>query len=385
VRKLIGGVAATLAAGVVAAPVAAQTADYNQKFDKFCCSTTFEPADTAQQAMAFTNTGTKSWFPGGAVPVRLGTSNPNDRSSPFLNPDDWLAPNRLTAVDQPEVAPGKIGSFTWVLKAPAQPGTYREYYAPVAEGVTWMAPTTAYFVDYKVIPAQAPVLQISGAPARVRRGDPIIVTADATDNRGVARVTFTIGTTTVIAPAPIQGTSGYGAVLSSAGLGAGTQNVLVRAYDLGGRESSAVSALEVYEAPAPVAPSSGGRNGLRPFQPLFATRAGSGRSLGTFNGLGDVVGARRGGILRVLCVRGCVRPLKVARRIPRRGALRITLGRPLALRRSTLVELQLTAPGFVTRYQRYRFVRKPEGTRAQQASAGCLARKQPRLITSCPG
>jgi hypothetical protein len=385
VRKLIVGIAATLAAGVVAAPVAAQTADYNQKLDKFCCYMTLEPGDTAQQFLSFTNTGTKSWFPVGAVPVRLGTSNPIDRSSPFFNSADWLAPNRLTPLDQPEVAPGKIGSFSWILKAPPQPGSYREHYAPVAEGVTWMAPTSAYFLDYKVIPAQAPVLNITSVPPRVRRGDPIIVTADATDNRRVAQVTFTVGTMTATAPAPIQGTSGYAAVLSSAGLGVGTQNVLVRAYDLGGRESSAVSALEVYEAPAPVAPSSGGRNGLRPFEPLFATRAGSGRSLGTFNGLGGVVGARRGGILRVLCVRGCVRPLKVARRVPRRGTLRITLGRPLPLRRSTLVELQLTAPGFVTRYQRYRFVPKPEGTRAQQVSAGCLARKKPRRTTSCPG
>jgi hypothetical protein len=383
VRKLIGGIAATLAAGVVAAPVAAQTAEYNQKLDKFCCYMTLEPGDTAEQFLSFTNTGTKSWFPVGAVPVRLGTSNPIDRSSPFYNVADWLAPNRLTVLDQPEVPPGKIGSFTWILKAPAQPGSYREYYAPVADGVTWMAPTSMYFLDYTVIPAQAPVLKITGAPARVRRGDPIIVTADATDNRGVARVTFTVATTTVTAPAPIQGTSGYGAVLSSAALGAGTQHVLVRAYDQGGRESSAVSALEVYEAPSPVAPS-GARTRLRSFKPLFATRAGSGRSLGTFNGIGDVVGARRGGILRVLCVQGCVRPLKVARRVPQRGSLRITLARPLPLRRSTRVELQLTAPGFVTRYQRYRFVRKPEGTLAEQVSAGCLARKKPRRTTSCP-
>ena len=382
-RKVIGAIAATLAAGVVAAPVAAQTAEYNQKLDKFCCYMTLEPGDTAEQFLSFTNTGTKSWFPVGAVPVRLGASNPNDRTSPFYNAADWLAPNRLTALDQPEVAPGKIGSFTWILKAPAQPGTYREYYAPVAEGVTWMAPTNVYYLDYTVIPAQAPVLKITGAPARVRRGDPIIVTADATDNRGVARVTFTVGTTTVTAPAPIQGTSGYGAVLSSAALGAGTQHVLVRAYDQGGRESAAVSALEVYEAPQPVAPS-GARTRLRPFQPLFATQAGSGRSLGTFNGLGDVVGARRGAILRVLCVQGCARPLKVARRVPRRGSLRITLPRPLPLRRSTRVELQLTAPGFVTRYQRYRFERKPEGTRAVKVSAGCLARKTPRRTTSCP-
>lgn len=381
-RRLIAGIAATAAAAIAAAPVAAQTAEYNQKLDKFCCYSTLEPGDAAPQFMSFTNTGTKPWFSGGAVPVRLGTSNPNDRTSPFFDAADWLAPNRLTALDQTEVAPGQIGTFSWILKAP-QPGTYREYYAPVAEGVTWMAPTNVYYLDYKVLPAQPPVLTITGASARVRRGDPILVTADATDNRGVARVTFTAGTATATTATPAPGTSVYGAALSSAALGAGTHNVLVRAYDLGGRESSAVAALEIYEGPAPVG-SSGAKARLRSFKPLFVTRAGAGRSLGTFNGIGDVVGARRGAILRVLCVRGCARRLKVTRRVPRRGSLTVTLGRALPLRRSTRVELQLTAPGFVTRYQRYRFERRPEGTRAHQVAAGCLARKAPRRTTSCP-
>ena len=378
-RKLIAGIAATVAAVIVAAPAAAQTPEYNQKLDRFCCYMTLEPGDTAEQFLSFTNTGTKSWFPTGAVPVRLGTSNPIDRVSPFFNVGDWLSSKRVTALDEAEVPPGRIGTFTWILKAP-QPGSYREYYAPVAEGVTWMAATNVYFLDYTVIPAQAPVLKITAAPARVKRGDPIIVAADATDNRGVARVTFTIGATTATATAPIQGASGYAGALSSAALGAGTHNVLVRAYDLGGRESATVSTLEVYEPP-PVAPP---KTRLRAFKPLFVTRAGSGPALGTFNGLGDVVGARRGGILRVLCVRGCARRLKVARRVPRRGSVRVTLPRALPLRRSTRIELQLTAPGFVTRYQRYRFQRRPEGTRAVQVSAGCLARKQPRRTTSCP-
>jgi hypothetical protein len=382
VRTLIAGIAATVTAGIIAGPVAAQNAEYNQKLDKFCCYMTLEPGDTAEQHLSFTNTGTKSWFPTGAVPVRLGASNPNDRTSPFFDAADWAGPTRPTALDEAEVPPGKIGTFTWILKAPPQPGSYREYYAPVAEGVTWMAPTAQYYLDYTVIPAQAPVVKITAASARVKRGDPILVSADATDNRGVARVTFTVGTSTATAPTPTQGTSGYGAVLSSAGLGAGTHNVLVQAYDLGGRESSAVAALEVYEPP-PVAPSSSPTR-LGAFKPLFVTRAGRGQALGTFNGLGDVVGARPGGILRVLCVRGCARRLKVARRVPQRGSLKITLPHALALRRSTRIELQLTAPGFVTRYQRYRFERRPEGTRARHVAAGCLARKQPRRTTTCP-
>jgi hypothetical protein len=371
-----------VAAAVVAvpAPASAQTAEYSQKLDKSCCSMTLEPGDIAQQSMSFVNTGTKTWLPAGPVPVRLGTANPLDRSSPFFNPTDWAGPNRPTALDEAAVPPGRIGTFTWMLKAP-QPGTYREYYAPVAEGVTWMAATDAYYLDYTVIPAEAPTVRITRAPARVRRGDPILVAAEATDNRGVASVTFTVGPATATVAAPLKGTSIYGTVLSSAALGAGAQNVLVRAYDLGGREASAVAPVEIYEGP-PLGGSSVGR--LRPFKPLFVTRAGFGQALGTFNGLGDVIGARRGGILRILCVSGCARRLKVARRVPQRGSVRVTLGRALPLGRSTRVELQLTAPGFVTRYQRYRFERKPEGTRARQVSSGCLARKKPRRTTACP-
>jgi len=377
VRKLTSGMATMVAVLLIAAPAAAQTAEYSVQLDKFCCYMTLEPGDTAEQFISFKNTGTKTWFPAGEVPVRLGTSNPFDRTSPFFNQGDWVGPHRPTALDQAEVPPGQIGRFTWITKAP-QPGVYREYYAPVAELKTWMAPPSVYYLDYTVIPAQAPVVKITGATARVKRGDPIAVTADATDNRGVSRVTFTVDNETRSVN-PTTGTSAYGALLSSASLGAGTHNVVARAYDLGGRESSAVSALEVYEVPG--APA---RTRLSAFKPLFATRASRGRGLGTFNGLGDVVGAQRGALLRVLCVSGCARKLKVVRRVPARGSLKITLPRPLPLRSSTRIELQLTAPGFVTRYQRYRFRRKPEGTRGLQVSAGCLARKTPRRTTRCP-
>ena len=376
--------AVAVASALTAAPAAAQTAEYNQELVSFCCYMTLEPGDTAEQFLRLKNIGTKTWFPGGAQPVRIGTSNPNDRTSPFYNPADWLprSPHRPTAVDQASVAPGQVGTFTWVTKAPPQPGFYREHYAPVAEGVTWMAPTAQYWIEYTVIPAQAPVLAITGAPTRVQRGAPIAVAATATDNRAVSRVTFSAGTQTVTVTAPTPGTSGYSAQLSSAELGAGVHNVLVRAYDVGGRESSAVAPIQVYEPPPPaiVLPPP---TRLAPFKPLFVTRAGRGRRLGTFNGVGDVVGARRGATLRLVCVRGCSRRLRVVRRVPPRGALKIRV-RALRLRRSTRIELQLSAHGFFTRYQRYRFRRRPEGTRAVRVSSGCLSRRVPRRVMRCP-
>lgn len=389
--RAVGMAAVALALALPAAPAAAQTPEYNQALVSFCCYMKLEPGDTAPQVLRFRNTGTKTWFPSGAVPVLLGTSNPFDRASPFFNRGDWLRANRPTALDQARVAPGQIGTFSWITKAPARPGFYREHYAPVAENVTWMAPTAKYFIEYTVLAAQAPVLAITSTPPRVQRGEPIAITANATDNRAISRVTFSAGTQLVTLTAPNQGTSGYSAALSSSELGAGIHNVLVRAYDVGGRESSAVAAVEVYEPPAPPPPPPPPPAAivvppvtrLAAFKPLFVTRAGRGRRLGTFNGVGDVVAARRGATLRLVCVSGCSRRLKVVRRIPRRGALRIRI-RALKLRSSTRVELQLSAPGFVTRYQRYRFRRKSEGTRATQVLAGCLSRREPRRTTRCP-
>lgn len=383
VHRLVVGVVAAVATMMTAAPAAAQTAEYNQQIVSWCCYMTLEPGDTAEQVMRFRNTGTKTWFRAGEVPVKLGTSNPFDRTSPFFNQPDWLAPHRPTALDQASVAPGQIGTFTWVTKAPPQPGSYREHYAPVAEGVTWMAPTATHFLNYTVLPAKAPAVAIASSPPVVQRGAPIVVAAEATDNRAVDRVTFSAGTQTISVAAPTHGTSGYSAALSSAELGAGVHNVLVRAYDVGGREASAVAAVQVYEAPPPavVVPPP---TRLAPFRPLFVTRAGRGQRLGTFNGVGDVVGARRGATLRIVCVRGCTRRLKVVRRVPRRGSLKIRLRPGLRLRASTRLELQLSAPGFVTRYQRYRFRRRPEGTRAAKVAAGCLSRRVPRRTTRCP-
>lgn len=369
------------------APAGAQTPEYKQEILSFCCYLTLEPGDTAEQFLRFRNKGTNTWFRSGPVPVNLGTSNLRDRTSPFFNSADWIGPHRPTALDQASVAPEQIGTFTWITRAPPQPGFYREHYAPVAEGVTWMAPEPTYYLEYTVIPPQPPVLTITGIPARVQRGDPIVVAADAKDNRAVSRVTFSAGTQTIDTTAPTQGTSGYGAALSSAELGAGVHNVLVRASDVGGRESSAVAAIQVVEPPPPPAPAAISvppPTRLAAFKPLFVTRAGRGRRLGTFNGIGDVVGARRGAVLRVLCVRGCVRRLRVVRRIPGRGSLKIRLDRALRIRSSTRIELQLSAPGFVIRYQRYRFRRRPEGTRAVQVSSGCLSSRKPRRTTRCP-
>jgi hypothetical protein len=68
--------------------------------------------------------------------VKLGTSAPHDRSSAFSD-DSWLSSTRIQ-LEEPSVLPGDVGTFDFSITAPTQPGTYTEYFNPVAENITWM-------------------------------------------------------------------------------------------------------------------------------------------------------------------------------------------------------------------------------------------------------
>ena len=48
-------------------------------------------------------------------------------------------------MQEDEVHPGEIGTFTLHLVAPDAPGYYQEYFTPVVENITWMADTGLYF------------------------------------------------------------------------------------------------------------------------------------------------------------------------------------------------------------------------------------------------
>ena len=95
---------------------------------------TMTAGETAVVWVEYTNNGTGHWTHGN---TRLGTSSPQDRSSPFYNSANWIGANRPTDVDQSDVAQGSIGRFSFILKAPSSPGTYVEHYKLVQEGVTW--------------------------------------------------------------------------------------------------------------------------------------------------------------------------------------------------------------------------------------------------------
>jgi len=113
----------------------------------------------------FNNTGTGTWSHAG---TRLGTSSPQDRSSPFYNAGNWLGANRPSEVDQSAVANGQVGRFTFILKAPTTPGTYTEKYRLVQEGVAWFGPEITW-----TITVTAATGNISGTVTRSGSGEAI--------------------------------------------------------------------------------------------------------------------------------------------------------------------------------------------------------------------
>ncbi|GEM_PF-948169 len=120
---------------------------------------------TAIVWVEFNNTGTGTW---GHDTVRLGTSSPQDRSSPFCNIPNWLSCNRPTEVDQSAVSNGQVGRFTFILKAPTTPGTYTEKFRLVREGVTWFGPEVTWTIN-----VTAATGNISGTVTRAGTGEAI--------------------------------------------------------------------------------------------------------------------------------------------------------------------------------------------------------------------
>ncbi|GIV07391.1 MAG: hypothetical protein KatS3mg017_0593 [Fimbriimonadales bacterium] len=111
--------------------------------------TTIRPGQQISVSVQFRNTGTTTWSPSGSNPVRLGTQNPRDRSSPFYTAGNWLSVNRPANVNT-TVAPGSTGVFNFVLTGPRTYGTYTESYQLVQEGIAWFGPIVSF--NLQVVP-----------------------------------------------------------------------------------------------------------------------------------------------------------------------------------------------------------------------------------------
>ncbi len=88
--------------------------------------------------LAIKNTGTATWYNTGSNPLHLAGINPQDRNSGFYKAGEWLSTNRPTAMNEAQVGPNEIATFTFTVVGNPGEGHYPEYFAPVVEHLTWM-------------------------------------------------------------------------------------------------------------------------------------------------------------------------------------------------------------------------------------------------------
>lgn len=91
------------------------------------------------------NTGDTPWQRTGQNKVTIGTENPRDHIARILE----TPASRLAGLNESAVEPGETGTFSVQITAPSREGYYREYFAPVIEGITWM-PHRDNYIDFYV-------------------------------------------------------------------------------------------------------------------------------------------------------------------------------------------------------------------------------------------
>ncbi len=115
------------------------------------------PGQRVSVSIDITNSGTATWKRGSSSSVRLGTSNPRDRSSAFAN-ETWLAPHRIDFAGKvasgsfsasDTINPGETARFSFDMTAPnGLYGPLSEYFTPVVDGFSWLPDTGIYLPTF---------------------------------------------------------------------------------------------------------------------------------------------------------------------------------------------------------------------------------------------
>ncbi len=96
------------------------------------------PGTTTSYSVRFRNTGLLPWQRGGSAQVNLavaGDATEFTRAGIGVN---WISENRIATTGEQIVLPGMLGSFTFTVRAPTTPGTYRVPLRLVVDGLTWL-------------------------------------------------------------------------------------------------------------------------------------------------------------------------------------------------------------------------------------------------------
>jgi uncharacterized protein YkwD len=135
----------TTAGGSVAPPPPTQS--FHAAFQSESAWPTLAPGSSASLTVRFQNTGTATWQKG--VAGKQANLGLNGDTLAFANlgmNDGWISANRLATTVESSVATGQTGTFTFNVRAPSVPGTYRLPLRPVIDGVTWMEDSGVFMV-----------------------------------------------------------------------------------------------------------------------------------------------------------------------------------------------------------------------------------------------
>src|SRR5437667_319133 len=108
---------------------------------------TLRPGGTVSYTLHFRNTGTETWQRGVAGrQVNLGVSGDSTAPADAGMAVGWLSTNRVATTSETSIAPNAIATFTFTLRAPPTPGTYRLHLRPVIDGTAWMEDQGVFLV-----------------------------------------------------------------------------------------------------------------------------------------------------------------------------------------------------------------------------------------------
>ncbi len=92
---------------------------------------------TTVLSVRFRNAGGRAWVRGVlGQEARVGVVGDDSRWASLGI--GWLYPDRPAAQQEPTVAAGEVGTFTFTMRAPSTPGVHDIRLRPVIDGVTWM-------------------------------------------------------------------------------------------------------------------------------------------------------------------------------------------------------------------------------------------------------
>jgi len=131
--------AATGEAHGAAAPAMAQSApanaaDFHSRWLDQSAPVSVPGGQTATLTVRFRNTGTASWIRG-VVGQQANLGVLGDGAQVAAG---WPTPDRAAVQTEAVVPPGGVATFSFAMRAPMSPGSYRLDVRPVIDGTTWM-------------------------------------------------------------------------------------------------------------------------------------------------------------------------------------------------------------------------------------------------------